>query len=205
MKKGLTYGVIFVIGAAIGSVVTWKALDLKYQTLAQDEIDSVKESFNRWKEELSLAQELATKAKEKTDVSEYATKLIDMGYRTDYFKANIDAERREESEEKDVLDSDILEPEHGIFVIPPDEFGEIDDYDTTSLFYYADGFLADEDNDLVIDLENTIGEDALDHFGEWEDDSVFVRNDILKIYYEILKDQRFFEEIIRVKKPHEED
>ena len=205
MKKGLTYGVIFVIGAAIGSVVTWKALDLKYQTLAQDEIDSVKESFNRWKKELSLAQELATKAKEKTDVSEYATKLTDMGYRTDYFKANIDAERREESEEKDVLDSDILEPEHGIFVIPPDEFGEIDDYDTTSLFYYADGFLADEDNDLVIDLENTIGEDALDHFGEWEDDSVFVRNDILKIYYEILKDQRFFEEIIRVKKPHEED
>ena len=39
--------------------------------------------------------------------------------------------------------------------------------------------------------------DALDHFGEYEDDSVFVRNDRYKCNYEILKDVRTFEEAQR--------
>ena len=42
---------IFTTGAAIGAAVTWKLLKTKYEQIAQDEIDSVKEVFARRFEE----------------------------------------------------------------------------------------------------------------------------------------------------------
>lgn len=206
MNKKLTYGLIFVFGASLGAVVTWKFLDLKYKNLAQKEIDSVKESFDKWKKDIARGQKLADEAKSKPAISEYTEKMAELGYKTDYTKNNISNLSKqidfEEYSKYDMAENGVIEePE----IISPDEFGENEEYDTVSLLYFADNFLTDENYELVLDLENTITEEALDHFGEWEDDSVFVRNDRLKIYYEILKDQRYFEEVIRVKKPHEED
>ena len=37
---------IFTLGAAVGSVVTWKLVKDKYARIAQEEIDSVKEVFS---------------------------------------------------------------------------------------------------------------------------------------------------------------
>ena len=78
------------------------------------------------------------------------------------------------------------------YVISPDEFGELDDYDTASLLYFADGVVADMEMNPVDDIDEIIGEASLDHFGEYEDDSVYVRNDRLRIDYEVLKDLRNF-------------
>ena len=36
---------LFTAGAAIGSVVTWKLVKTKYEQIAQEEIDSVKEEY----------------------------------------------------------------------------------------------------------------------------------------------------------------
>ena len=45
--KNLLY---FVTGAAIGSVVTWKLIEKKYKDLADEEIESVKETFKNRKQ-----------------------------------------------------------------------------------------------------------------------------------------------------------
>ena len=37
----------FIIGASIGSFVTWRLVKKKYEQIAQEEIDSVKEVFSR--------------------------------------------------------------------------------------------------------------------------------------------------------------
>ena len=81
------------------------------------------------------------------------------------------------------------------YIIRPDEFGEYDDYAPISLTYYADHILTDEDDEIVEDIEDKIGFDALNHFGEYEEDSVFVRNDRIKCDYEILLDQRKYSEV----------
>ena len=47
------------------------------------------------------------------------------------------------------------------------------------------------------DVENTIGIDSLNHFGEYEEDSVFVRNDIKKCDYEILLDESNYTGVIK--------
>ena len=67
------------------------------------------------------------------------------------------------------------------------------------MVYYADNTLADED-DRVMDeeeIERVVGMDSLTRFGEYEDDTVFVRNDALKCEYEIMLDQRTYFEVVK--------
>ena len=68
--------------------------------------------------------------------------------------------------------------------------------DRISLTYYADGVLADENDEVIEDVEDAVGIDSLNRFGEYEDDSVFVRNDARKCDYEILLDQRTYSEVV---------
>ena len=81
------------------------------------------------------------------------------------------------------------------YIITPDEFGEFDDYETISLTYYADGVLTDDMDEPIEDVDGLVGVDSLSHFGEYEDDSVFVRNDRMKADYEILSDLRNYSDI----------
>ena len=58
-----------------------------------------------------------------------------------------------------------------------------------TLIYYNDGILADSDNNRIDDIESCIGYESLNHFGEYEDDSVYVRNDDAMTDYEVLLDE----------------
>ena len=76
------------------------------------------------------------------------------------------------------------------YVITPEEFGELADYQTISLTYWHDAVLTDDYDEIIDNPDDIVGEDFADHFGEYEDDSVFVRNDARKTDYEILLDNR---------------
>ncbi len=191
MKNGLYFAVLLV-GATVGSVVTWYCVKQKYEKIAQEEIDSVKAVFAKkeeycYEKEASKDEEGAVRgfndgiqmaayqAKEKPDIAEYTALIHKYG-------GNMDEEKRANMKEKNP------------YVISPEEFGEFENYEKISLTYYADGVLADDIDEIVDDIEGVVG-DALDHFGEYEDDSVFVRCDERKCDYEILLDQRNFSEV----------
>jgi len=186
---------MFVLGVAVGSVVTWRYVEKKYERIAQDEIDSVKEVFLKREAEFTEDTEVQIKAdyaKEKPNVIEYVGWLRKRGY-TNYSDV---ADKKPEEVKEEPMSVD--KP----YVIAPEEFGELDDYETISLTYYADQILAD-DNDVIVDnIEDVVGFDSLNSFGEYEDDSVFVRNDRLKCDYEILLDQRKYSDVIK-RRPHE--
>ena len=159
---------IFTLGAAVGSVVTWKLVKDKYARIAQEEIDSVKEVFSkRNKPEESVEEKDEEPVPEPEEIAEYKSIINNCGYSV--------VERVETMHDKP-------------YVIEPEIFGEDPDYETISLTYYADGVLTDENNCIIDpgEIESLIGEESLDHFGEYEDDSVFVRNEERKIDYEIL-------------------
>ena len=82
------------------------------------------------------------------------------------------------------------------YIIPPEEFGENEDYDTISLTLYSDGVLADDADKPITDIDEVIGNESLEHFGEYEDDSIFVRNDKLKCDYEVLIDERKYAQVL---------
>ena len=72
--------IIFIIGAAIGSAVTWKYAKTKYEQIAQEEIDSVKEVFAKREATEKENSENANRAKDKLDVMEYSAKINNEGY-----------------------------------------------------------------------------------------------------------------------------
>jgi len=194
MNKTINF-MTFVLGVAVGSVVTWRYVEKKYEQIAQDEIDSVKEVFSKRETEFTEDTEVQIKAdnaKKKPSVIEYAAWLRKRGY-TNYSDM-VDEKPEEVKEEPMSVDKP--------YVIAPEEFGELDDYETISLIYYTDQILADDNDVIVDDIEDVVGFDSLNSFGEYEDDSVFVRNDRLKCDYEILLDQRKYSDVIK-RRPHE--
>lgn len=190
--------VAFALGAAVGSTVTWYCIKKRYEQLAQEEIDSVKAVFSQKMKENETPDSDESKVDlggEKPNVAEYAKVLSKQGY-TDYSKSNSD--REDEAEE-------VVEPQKAPvsvnkpYVISPDQYGDFDDYDQISLTYYADHMLADDNDQLVEDVEDTVGFESLNHFGEYDDDCVCVRNDRLKVDYEILRSLRTYAEVIKSK------
>lgn len=80
------------------------------------------------------------------------------------------------------------EPMVPVEIIEPDEFGALDEYETSFLTYYADGVLAyDSDGTKVDDVEQVIGEQALKALGKYMPDAVHVRNHKYHKDYEVLK------------------
>ena len=171
--------VIFFAGVIVGSLISRQLLRRKYEQLAQEEIDSVKEVFSKMIENSGLSRVKADLAKEKPGVIEYASILHKQGY-TNYSRTKTD------EQEKSV----------DIYVIMPQQVGDTD-YETISLTYYADDILTDSDDEVIDDVESVIGHFALSAFGEYEDDSVYVRDDRLKIDYEILRDLRNYSDVVK--------
>jgi hypothetical protein len=190
MNSVLKNTLIFATGAAIGSLVAWKLLKKKYEQLAQDEIDSVKEVFSRLESQVTDdtantgdTEEVEENTSDSPNLSSYSEVITDNGY-TNYSNLN----GREKEETQDSMDRP--------YVIDPDHFGEFIDYDTVSLTYYSDGILTDEDDEIIEDVDDIVGIESLTHFGEYEDDSVFVRNDRRECDYEILRDNRKYSDVM---------
>ena len=172
----------------------------EYELIAQEEIDSVKAAYatrediekagksfvEGFRDGLKVAEDRTRKDEGDVDFKKYASIIQKEGY-TDYSRS-VEEKKGEAFVEKP-------------YVISPEEFGEFEEYEKISLTYYADEVLADENDEEVDDVDEIVGEESLNHFGEYEDDSVFVRNDRLKCDYEILLDQRNYSDVAKTR-PH---
>lgn len=206
--KGMFAGVIFVVGAAVGAVptffITKKIVKAKIEKEKEEEIQAVREfyaDFNKKadapKEEKqesepdifhnpelkAVAESLSKKA---SDAKKEAQKILaDEGY---------------SEEELDPVLHPIEPPataKKKIEVIAPGLWKENEDYSVVCLTYYDDRILTDDADEIIDDPEEIVGDEALGSFGEYDDNVVLVRNDILKTYFEITLDPRAYDEIPR--------
>ena len=197
MNSKLLSFLAFVMGASVGSLVTWKCVEKKYKQIAQEEIDSVKETYAKMrKDDLEAKQADLEEAKAKLH-SDASEKVETPEVKPEEVKEYEDVIARHNytsySNNINEKGGDVMTDRP--YIIPPEDFGDYPDYETISLTYYNDKVLTDEYNEIVDDIDDLIGEDSLNHFGEYEDDSVFVRNDALKVDYEILLDPANYRDI----------
>lgn len=192
MKKERIYNLLtLVIGAGIGSVITWKVMETRYNTIIEEEIRSVKETFS--KESQDTEEEKPDNTTENAEEEEHerlsaVSDIINQnGYNT------MSDEVREEEKKKG---NDDTESKKGPHVISPEEFGELD-YPIISLDYYTDDVLMNDRGKIITNTKELVGEDFASHFGEYEDDPdiVYVRNDLQCIDYEICRDYRESSEV----------
>lgn len=187
MKQKLLYLVMFAAGATIGSAVSWQLAKNKYKQIADEEIQSVKDAFSKKENDINTKLSTANAMLKKNMVNNDLNSTHKDAYK-DILTTNKYLYSENTNAKKEV-------PETGPYVISPDEFGELDDYETISLTYYSDKVLADDMDQVIDDYLVCVGNDFMNHFGEYEDDSVFIRNDVRKCDYEILYDLRPYSEL----------
>lgn len=204
MNKKIINVLMFAAGAAIGSGVTWYIMKTRYERILQEEIDSVKETWaymNQNSEDDTSEEEtdeIEVGAEDDADEDDAFddSEMIDYSKIASQYKTS--GQKVEEASETDngkegEGDADFPYID-GPYVIDPSDFGEFD-HDCYALTYYADGVLA---NDWweTFDIEDTIGEDALEHFGDVVEDIVHVRNERRQADYEVSRDPRNYADLV---------
>lgn len=150
-------------GFAAGAYFMHIRMRSKYQKFADEQIKDVYDHY-KTKEE-NLDKKVAEEAQKK------AVELISGPYR--------------QERDPEMPDKEPLEP---IEIIPPEEFGEDDDYETSFLTLFADGVLAyDSDGTRVDDVEGVVSRKALDSMGKFMPDGIHVRNHTYHKDFEIVK------------------
>ena len=181
----------FAAGVAVGAVATNNFFKTKYERLYQEDVESVKRAFSAPQQSEPVegdtegdTEEVLASEPTPEEVEAYNEIITAQGYST----API------------IPDDSIGKEVKGVkrpYVISPAEFDTEDDYEVYSLTYYADGVLTDEQNNPIENVDDMVGRDALNHFGEYSDDSVHVRNERMMCDFEILRDLSNYSDVFR--------
>ena len=194
--KGL---LIFAAGLAVGAVAGALVVKNKVLADAKAEIEEVRDYYRSQRGEVNR-EEVEEVVEETID------RVQDMIKEHDNKKEHINYNKlvQNYNPSKNVVEYD--DP----FIIDPSEFGENDDYDTMTLTYFADGVLVDDVDDIVEEPDIVVGLENLKVFEEYGASSVYVRNDIYKTDYEIIRDDWNYSDLkepveppVKEKKPHQ--
>lgn len=187
----------FALGAAVGAIVTKYVLKDYYERITQEELESIRESFFPPESDAAKESPLHAVKAEVMDESHNKPTLME-------YAAIIRQERYGEDPGSDQKQDENLNADEAPYVISPEEFAANDEYEKNSLTYYSDGVLETDDEELVENVEELVGPDALSNFGVYEDDCVYVRDDAKQCDYEILLDERSYAEIAQKRTPKTE-
>jgi len=175
---------LFLAGAVIGGVLGWTYAKEKYAVIAEEEINSVRETFRMREAKQDKAADVAPKEGGSSPLPDETTAYEEVLRKAGYTDCSASVS----------VSSPLPE------VVSPEEFDEDEEYFKVELLYFADGVLTDEVNEIVPNPDEIIG-DALEHFGEYEDDSVYVRNDTRHCYYAIRRDLRKYTDVLKEMPP----
>lgn len=218
------YPIIFVVGALIGAGTSWFFTRRFYKALADEEIESVKESFSYLQKK---DQERADVAKNKPPI-DVLTKYLDEQNEQKPTDVNVDhstlddikdvdtnkvnysnySDKTEPEPQKQVVESELEEePYKG----PINSLNDIHDgpyilntspseaeppyYTVVTLIYYADGTYADQ-HGTEHEVEDYIGRAMMEYVEKTNKDEIVVRNDELQLDIDIVKDARTYDEVM---------
>lgn len=180
MNDKLSSVIIFCGGVFIGGFLTWDFFKTKYEKIADEEIASVKETF----EHREPRPDKNYKVEEALKGNDAYINIIDSNSYRNYSNTAIETDKK-----GGTADMELKQP----YVITPEQYEDNVDYTKVSLTWYNDEVLEDDWGN-VLDPDDVIGSDALKTFGQYEKDSVFVRDDDEQIDYEVLLDTRSYKE-----------
>jgi len=199
MKNFIFSVIAFVAGGTIGYFIGKKTSKKKYQQIADKEIESVKESLSKYYEDKLNSNSnpneniktLNTPERPKANVPLLDKDSIDYG-KLKGLKDNdkaymnyVKSYNGQNAVKEEMLEDNNPAQINGPFVISPEEYAD-GEYNTETLHYYKDGYLTDDEYNIIKNVNEVVGNQALNSFGVYEEDTVYVRNDEHKIDYEIL-------------------
>lgn len=188
MNNSFKMTLSFMAGAAVGVAASWFILKKKFDEIVNEEIDSFKAEYKQRMEEKKAATENLEQIAD--DLKAFTEKVQDEEEEAIDIINNEGYSNVEKEGEPDESPKVRKKP----YVIKPDELGD-EQYEICVLTYYADGILTNDWDEVIEDIEGTVGKESLKTFGQYEADAIYVRNDELELDYEINKDSRRFFDI----------
>lgn len=188
--KPIYTALAFVAGAAVGAVAGGLYVKKQAQEEIRKETEAVRAYYKKKQEALPKQESDAPAAEPEP---EETAKQEPPPQRDGY--SRYAAQYQSDEQERPRSGPRKTQP----YVISPEQFDEDpEDYENICLTYFTCGVLADDDDREMSqgEIENAIGPDALTSFGQYEEDTVFVRNDELKAQYEIVRDHRSYEQVV---------
>ena len=193
---------IFAAGLAIGAVAGACVIKNKVLADAKEEIEEVREYYRSKAVEATneVVEEVKEVVEEVKEVKEVVQEIKNGSDKRTYVNYNKLASTYKPQEEPTRFDDP--------FIIDPSEFGEDPEYDTMTLTYFADGVLVDDVDEVIEEPDIVVGLENLKVFEEFGASSIYVRNDIYKTDYEVIRDDWNYSDIkepsiVREKKPHQ--
>ena len=193
---------IFAAGAVAGTVAGIGISKRHFEAIAAQEINEVRDYYRKANKELEEQKEEQKEEQENTKKEEVVEETIEE-YNNIIKYGNYVTTEEIDDEEDDYSDD---EP----YIIDPSEFGNNGNYATQTCTYFADGVLVDDVDEVIEDPEKLVGNLHVDIFRDFDATSVYVRNDWMKMDFEILKDDWFWSDFDNVpsnpeayKKPHQ--
>lgn len=192
MDKKTLFFIAFVLGAAAGSVATFKYAERFYENRCKEETQSIRDAFHRAEEELKI-KAMENNNKQEPEAKPNTIEKTSIDYKGDY-KDRVDSlgyhDISNSTKPGDVFDYvESTEP----YVISKDEYGSIPNYELETCRYYADGVLADEE-DYQMSTDFNIGLENVPYLDD--DFPTYIRNDDIKTDYEVFKDWRNYSDIV---------
>lgn len=192
----LSHVIAFVVGAAVGYFAANYLLKDKYEKRFQQEVSSTIEAFkNNKNEEYKKDDEVNLKDEKLKAVSDDIVAADIKEYAKNIGKLNYSEVKDEKPSEEGEDNIDHTKP----YVITEEEVDAYMNYSITQWNYYADGVLTDENNEVVEDVSTTIGKEAFEHLKTTSESAIYVRNDLLELDYEILKNEMTYAELLEEK------
>ena len=199
MKSIIVYGMIFLAGAATGSGVSYLVLKKKFAAEKDDELAEVRAYYKKKVESgAEFFDEMNKKMKEIANENrdKYEKAAEKSKNRKDvYSKDREDMQtlynhmfNKEDEEDMAGKESPKEAPSRPYMISPEQYSNEYRHFAKVPLTYYADNeTLVDGNDDPIDDIAGTVGFKALEHFGEYEEDIVNVRNEALGVDYEVTR------------------
>lgn len=209
MNKSVVFFLGIGAGGIIGGVVGFFLAKKKYENLADEEVKSVKDTFSKYFEhdkvkEDKLSHMPAPETSSVVQEEHKDTPIVDYSAR---YQSTINGYSSFVPNERDKLPetSVVRGDPANIFIITPKEFNE-SEYNAVTLFYYKDGVLSNDNYEPLnaVEITSMIGDQALDSFGTYGTDSVYVQNDNNKTVYEIILEDDNYTDIVANDAPRDE-
>ena len=201
--KGL---LIFAAGLAVGAVAGAVIVKNKVLADAKAEVEEVREYYRSARGKVNRENVEETEEVKEVEKKEYELKDIQVKDEPKTGLTNY-SQITKMYMSKDEFQTPMYDDP---FVIDPSEFGENPEYDTETLTYFADGVLVDDVDDVIEEPDIVVGLENLKIFEEFGATTVYVRNDIYKTDYEIIRDDWNYSDLkepieppVKEKKPHQ--
>lgn len=201
--KGL---LIFAAGLAVGAVAGAVIIKNKVLADAKAEVEEVREYYRSARGKVNRENVEETEEVKEVEKKEYELKDIQIKDEPKTGLTNY-SQITKMYMSKDEFQTPMYDDP---FVIDPSEFGENPEYDTETLTYFADGVLVDDVDDVIEEPDIVVGLENLKVFEEFGATTVYVRNDIYKTDYEIIRDDWNYSDLkepveppVKEKKPHQ--